>query len=96
MEHKYFDVIDDIRHPECMMECSWWLKQNPCSLFRTKKDQTHLQEFFIVIYLMQPFRGCLAELHHLFSICDCRACDQKPLYMLWAYGQYLARFAGTS
>jgi len=94
MEHKYFDVIDDIRHPECMMECSWWLKQNPCSLFRTKKDQTHLQEFFIFIYLMQPFRGCLAELHHLFSICDCQACHQKPLYML--YGQYLARFAGTS
>ena len=49
MEHKYFDVIDDFRHPQCMMECSWWPKRNLCSLFRTKKDQTRLREFFIVI-----------------------------------------------
>src|SRR6218665_2737600 len=33
----YFDVIDDFRHPQCMMVCSWWPKRNPCSLFRTKK-----------------------------------------------------------
>src|SRR6218665_3675270 len=52
MEHKYFDVIDDFRHPQCMMGCSWWPKRNPCSLYRTKKDKTHLQEFFIVISLM--------------------------------------------
>src|SRR6218665_877803 len=93
MEHKYFDVIDDFRHPQCMMECSWWPKRKPCSLFRTKKDQTHLQEFFIS--LMQPFRGCLAELHHLFSMCDCQTCHKKPLYMMLS-GHYLARFAGTS
>src|SRR6218665_1233302 len=85
MEHKYFDVIGDFRHPQCMMECSWWPKRNPCSLFRTKKDQTHLLEFFIIISLMQPFRDCLTELHHLFSMCDCQTCHQKPLHML--YGQ---------
>src|SRR6218665_2184910 len=84
MELKYFDALDDFQHQTCMMECSWCPKRNPCSLFRTKDDQTQLQEFFIVVSWIRPFQSCLAELHHCSRTADVWLSSMSFSYVVWS------------
>ena len=37
LEKKYFNAKDSFHHQMCMMECSWCLKGNSCSLCTTLK-----------------------------------------------------------
>ena len=85
MELKYFDALDVSQHQTWMMECSWCPKRNPCSLFRTKDDQTQLQEFFIVVSWIRLFRSCLAELHHCSRTADVWLSSMSFSYVVWSF-----------